>query len=169
MEPGGGHGEDAGAGSDVEQRAALPVFLDHFEATAGRLVGAGPEGHPGVDLDHQPIGLRPLLPLPGGADQQPLTDLDRFIPLLPLGQPVLVGDGQTLDSTERRSRNSLVGQLVDDALPERVSVRGSAEIGAQHYLIRARRILGDLKAGRLVSPEPGGRRRLGRSTDLDLD
>ena len=65
---GGGDGEDARAGAEVDDLlAGAHVFLDEAHAHAGGLVGAGAKSHAGVEFDDVVARLRFVI-APAGLD-----------------------------------------------------------------------------------------------------
>ena len=88
-----GDGEDAGAGAHVDGGASgLHVLLHQLHAHAGGLVGAGAEGHAGIDLDHLVARFNGAI-APAGLDEHVLAQSQGLEGLLPVLRPVLLGEG----------------------------------------------------------------------------
>src|SRR5262245_46208423 len=131
LELDGRNGKNAGPSSDIEQRSALPVFFEHLQASARGLVCASAESHSGVDLDHDATSVSRLIASPRGADEQASTYGDWRVALLPFGQPILIGDGQAIDSAQREFWQLNQPQVAQDPLAELFGIGRRIEIGAQ--------------------------------------
>ena len=84
----GRDGQNAAAGADVQHPlAAFHQFVQRGKAQGGGLVGAGAEGHAGVQPDDGAVGG---VVLPAGHDGQPPADGQGVVIGLPGGLPVLL-------------------------------------------------------------------------------
>ena len=135
--------QDAGAAADVEDaptrdQAAVREAFQRGQAETRRRVQPGPEGHAGIESQHDVVGLAPMAS-PGGPDHEPAADpQDGEVGLPRLGPVSLVDEPGP--------------QLADRAEPERpeVSERFRHAGGGS---LRGRPVAG--RAGR-PAPSPAG-------------